>query len=155
MKPTKSQADFVEKVARWWEAVAGSRTAGRILGWLMICEPVHQSSNDLVNALSASAGSVSTQIRQLEGFGLIDRVTFPGDRATYYALKPDAWTSRMWDEQQRLGGMVELARAAADVLPGERPDRITDLGRIAEFLLAEWPALMERLSEHIAKEQVT
>ncbi len=152
MKLTKPQADYVEKIGRWWEVAVGSRAAGRILGWLMICEPPHQSSGELVEALGISAGSVSTQVRYLESLGIVERTSFPGDRATYYQLRPHGWVERMWDEQQRLEAMVQLARAAEDVMPAERPDRVTDLGRIAEFFLAEWPDLMKRLTLHLEKE---
>ncbi|MDH3499290.1 MAG: MarR family transcriptional regulator [Acidimicrobiia bacterium] len=155
MNLSKAQSDFVEKVGRWWEISVGSRTAGRIIGWLMISDPTHQSSGDLVEALSISAGSVSTQVRQLEGLGIVERTTFPGDRATYYQLRPNAWVERMWGEQARLEAMVDLARAGDEVMPADRPDRVTEFGRIAEFLLAEWPRLMQRLTEHLEKERVT
>ena len=152
MKLAASQSAFVERVGRWWEATTGSRTAGRILGWLMICEPAHQSSADLMEALHTSAGSISTQIRVLETIGLVERVTFPGDRATYFQLLPHAWIELMENEQQRIVGLAAMARDALDVAPAERPDRVTDLVRITEFFVAEWPALMERLAQHLEKE---
>lgn len=153
MKLTKAQSDHVEHAGRWWESnSAGSRTAGRMLGWLMICEPAYQSSSDLVEALQSSPGSVSTQSRTLETLGLVERVTFPGDRQTYYQLPPKVWPEILWSEQQRLEGLRGLAAKARDITPAERPDRVTDLERIAEFLVAEWPDLMERLNAYLEKE---
>jgi DNA-binding transcriptional regulator GbsR (MarR family) len=153
MKPNSEQSAFVEKVGRWWETVSGSRTAGQILGWLMICEPAHQSSAELAEALTISAGSVSTQTRVLEHIGFLERVTFPGDRATYYQLKPHVWQELMWSEQQRIEEMRDLADAARSLTPATRPDRVEELGEMAGFFLERWPDLMADLTEHLKKER--
>lgn len=155
MKPTAEQTEFTERVGRWWETTVGSRTAGRILGWLMICDPAHQSSQDLAEAVQASAGSVSTQTRQLEAFGLIEKVTFPGDRSTYYQLRPHVWEQMLWEEHQRIRDMRDIAIAGESVLPADRPDRVKGLRRTAEFLIEEWPGLMERLRTRSGKEKAS
>lgn len=152
MKPTQAQNDYIERVGRWWEVTAGSRNAGRILGWLMICEPTHQSSQALAESLKTSTGSVSTQVRYLETVGLVEKVTFPGDRAAYYQLKPHAWEQVLWSEHQRIKDMHDLALAAQEVIPEQRPDRITGLQRIGEFLIEEWPRLMDRLTEYLKED---
>lgn len=140
-------------MGRWWETGTGSRTAGRILGWLMICEPAHRSSAQLVDDLHLSAGSVSTQTTVLERIGFLERVTFPGDRVAYYRLPEGVWVELMRTEQQRIAEMRELAAAASAVLPEERPDRVEDLGRVAHFFSEEWPTLMERLVRKVEKER--
>lgn len=151
MKPSEEQSAFVERVGRWWENVSGSRSAGLILGWLMICEPPHQSSTELADALQISVGSVSTQTRVLERIGFLERVTFTGDRVTYYQLKPHVWQQLMWSEQQRIEEMRDLAEAARPVLPDERPDRVSELGQVVEFFLERWPRLMEDLTAHLKR----
>lgn len=155
MKPTSDQSAFIEKVGRWWENVSGSRSAGQILGWLMICEPAHQSSAELAEALTISAGSVSTQTRVLERIGFLERVTFPGDRVTYYQLKSHVWLELMWSEQQRIEEMKALADAAISLTPETRPDRVEDLGKMSEFFLERWPDLMADLSEYLKKERAS
>ena len=155
MKPTAEQSQFIERVGRWWEQFSGSRSAGQIVGWLMICEPAHQSSSELVDALQISAGSVSTQARLLETVGLVERVTFPGDRSTYYQLKPHVWLEIMWSEQQRIEEMKHLADSAAPLTPETRPDRVHELGLMAEFFLERWPDLMAELSDYLEKERAS
>ena len=140
-------------MGRWWETGTGSRSAGRILGWLMICEPPHQSATELVAALEISTGSVSTQVRFLEELAFVERVTFPGDRVTYYQLKPDVWVHVMWTEIDHLKRMQAISAAAVDVVPAERPHRVTDVGLIAQFFLDKWPAFMEELLEYLDKER--
>jgi DNA-binding transcriptional regulator GbsR (MarR family) len=148
MKPTAIQHDFIERVGRWWEMV-GSRSAGRILGWLMICEPSQRSAAELVDDLKLSSGSVSTQTSVLERVGLVERVTFAGDRVSYYRLPPNVWLELMKLEMVRMREMRELAAAAADVIPTERPDRVEDLDRVTAFFMERWPELIEELSDYL------
>ena len=150
MKLTEEQSEFVERVGRWWEA-AGSRTAGRILGWLMICDPPYRSAAQLVTELGVSAGSVSTQIRPLDNVGFIDKVTFPGDRATYYQLKPDVWAEIMSRETEYVKTLRDIAEAGTHVLPKERPERVTGLGLVTDFLLERWPAVLDEMIDYLEK----
>lgn len=153
MKPSQTQHEYVERVGRWWETGTGSRAAGRILGWLMICEPTHRSAAQLVDELELSAGSVSTQFRLLEGLGFVERVTFPGDRVTYYQLKPDVWLHVMKGELDHIKNWLTIADVGADVLPEERPERVTDVGLIARFFLDRWPSFLDELISYIEKER--
>jgi DNA-binding transcriptional regulator GbsR (MarR family) len=121
----------------------------------MICEPPYQSAPQLVDALHISAGSVSTQARTLESVGLVERTTFPGDRSTYYQLKPNVWTDIMWAEQQRIEEMKTIADAAMAVVPDERPDRVVDLSRVTDFFIERWPELMDGLREYLEKERAS
>ena len=121
----------------------------------MICEPAHQSSSDLASALQISAGSVSTQARLLETVGFLERITFPGDRSTYYQLKPNVWRELMWSEQQRIEEMRSLAEAAEPLTPDTRPDRVEELDLISSFFLDRWPDLMAELGDHLEKERRT
>ena len=54
---------FVEEVGIVFEQTGLPRMAGRILGWLLIAEPPHQSTEQLINALMASKGSISSMTR--------------------------------------------------------------------------------------------
>jgi DNA-binding transcriptional regulator GbsR (MarR family) len=62
---------------------------GKLLGWLLICEPPSQTSAQLAQALDLSKASVSTGMRMLEGPGLVRRVPLPGHRGHAYELIPD------------------------------------------------------------------
>ncbi len=133
----------------------GSRSAGRILGWLMICEPPQRSASELISDLHLSAGTVSTQTTAMERIGLTERITFPGDRVSYYRLPPDVWLELMKLETVRMGELRDLAAAASDVIPSERPDRIEDLDRVAVFFMKRWPELIDELSQFLEEERET
>lgn len=151
MKPSDDQHDFIEHMGRWWETGTGSRAAGRILGWLMICEPTHRSAGDLTEELDLSTGTVSTQLRLLESLQFVERATFPGDRLTYFQLKPDVWMQVMASEMDHLDRMRHISEVAAKVVPETRPERVTDVGDIAQFFLDRWPSFMDELKAHIEK----
>jgi DNA-binding transcriptional regulator GbsR (MarR family) len=153
MKPTRAQGEYIERIGRWWEKGTGSRTSGRILGWLMICDPPYQSSSQLSETLQVSAGSVSTQIRFMENLGIVERITFAGDRVSYFQLKPNVWTEIMWSELDQLKEWQEMAKLGAAVRPAERPERVDNIGFIADFLLRRWPSLMKDLVDHLDKEK--
>src|SRR5262245_34713379 len=64
--------------------------AGRMWGWLLICEPPEQTAADISEALRASRGAISGTARLLASSGLIRRGTKPGDRREYFSAPAEA-----------------------------------------------------------------
>ena len=62
--------------------------AGRMWGWLLICDPPEQTAADLAEALQASRGSISGTARILSRAGMIRRTTRRGDRREYFSARP-------------------------------------------------------------------
>jgi DNA-binding MarR family transcriptional regulator len=94
-----------------------------------------------------SAGAVSTNVRVLEGLGLVERVTFPRDRATYYRVAADAWDYLLDEKQRGLLGFRRIAEEGAAVLEGTSPERAARLEALIElldFMDVEYPKLVER-----------
>ena len=52
--PSEEEKRFVEDIGLIMEEQGRPRIAGRILGWLLICEPPEQSFADLVAVLGVS-----------------------------------------------------------------------------------------------------
>ncbi len=95
--------EFVERLGVALEFFGLSRTAGRILAYLIFHDGP-ASFDDLTTALKVSRGSVSTNTRHLERLGVIERRSKPGERGDYFALTPDsqarfleAWFTRIAD----------------------------------------------------------
>jgi DNA-binding MarR family transcriptional regulator len=122
------------------------RTAGRIWGWLHVCEPPHQTAGQLVDALGVSKGSVSTNTRLLESLGLLERVGVRGARQSHYRVRPDAFEGIM---RQRIVG-VSQARALAErglgVLESASPERKQRLTAKRDFY-----AFLEREMEELLR----
>lgn len=101
LDPTAQQ--FIERLAVALEFFGLSRIAGRILAYLIYFKGA-ASFDDLTEALQVSRGSVSTNTRQLEQMGVIERISRPGERVDYFGLTKDsqarfleAWFGHVYD----------------------------------------------------------
>jgi len=126
------------------------RAQGKLLGWLLICDPPQQSSAELAKALDLSAGSVSTGTRMLENSRLIRRVAVPGRRGKVYEMIEDAMARAIQDDRLRI--MRELMDQGLDVIGDEHGLRAVRLRRTRDFCAfceREIPALLHRFeTEH-------
>lgn len=140
------ERQFAEDVGRVFEGFGVSRMAGRVLGWLLICDPPRQSSRDLIEALGATKGSISTATRMLEASGLIDRIAVPGRRGDAFELRPEAF----YQAHDQLGTMRvfrELMERGLAVLGddhGPRAERLRLTRDFYAYLEREFPVLVER-----------
>jgi len=83
---------WVERVAAFFAEQYGlPPITGRILGWLLICEPAEQSAAEIAEAIQASRASLTTNMRLLTASELVRRSTRPGERTAYYRIEDDAW----------------------------------------------------------------
>ena len=66
--------------------------SGRMLAWLLICDPAEQTAADLAHDLQASRGAISGAARALETAGFIRRGRRRGDRREYFVAQVvDGW----------------------------------------------------------------
>lgn len=151
-RPTKRETEgareaelreIVEAVGLWFEAGGLPRMAGRVVGWLLVCDPPEQTMPELAENLSASMASISTMTRALTQFGLIERTSWPGERRNRYRIRSDAWS---WTIEERLRrihaflGVVDKALGALRDAPPPRRERletITKSVRTYEAALSE------------------
>jgi DNA-binding MarR family transcriptional regulator len=118
----------------WVERVAGFLAheyglppiTGRILGWLMVCDPPEQSGAEIGAAIGASRASISTSMRLLMGSGLILRSTRPASRTTYYRLDDDAWERVTRHRLATIASFREILREGMELV-GPRTARASRL----------------------------
>jgi predicted transcriptional regulator len=122
------------------------RMAGRVLGALLVADPPEQSADDLIATLHASRSSVSTMTRLLEGAGLIERVSQPGDRKLYYRNRPDAWHQRTLDTMEPVRHLRSLAARGLALLDGASPEVRRGLVDMYQFY-AYWERELPRVIE--------
>jgi len=145
--PTSDELAYVEEVGFYFEQAGLPRMAGRILGWLLICDPPHQTAADLAAVLRASKGSISTATRQLVTARLIERLALPGERRDYFRVRPDGWAERMRWSIAALTDFRRLTQRGLDLVGDVDPRRRERLEAIDDFyawLEREWPALFAR-----------
>ena len=125
--PHLPEKHFAEDFGLFMEHYGLPRMAGRVLGWLLICDPPHQSMDDLAEALQASKGSISGATQLLVQRGQIKRVSLPGHRRTYYCVDPDAWQQVIKSRMPVITEMRKLAEHGLELLGNTSPKRLERL----------------------------
>ena len=150
---------FAEEVGIAFEQTGLPRMAGRILGWLLVADPPHQSMDQLTSALTASKGSISTTTRLLIHHGLIERISLPGVRHDYFRLRSDTWQHMIG---RGLTGEIKMFRQLAERglgLLGEKATAnskwLKEMLDVYTFLEQEFPALLERREKEYQKNTQT
>lgn len=145
-------ADFVARVAGYWEAGGLTHAAGAIIGYLMVCEPAQQTQSEIAASLKLSAGTVSTQLTALVKGEFVERIRQVGSRTLIYQLPDHMWVRVMASETERIAGLRGLANAGLAVMPPTRTDRVASLDLLVRFWEREWPRLDARFNEFVREE---
>lgn len=138
---------YAEDVALHFEQGGLSRTAGRIFGWLLICDPPRQTMDDVAEGLQVSKSSVSTATRLLIQVGLIERLSLPGERRDYYCVSEGVWQTIMRERETQVTAFRRLAEQGLDLLvdePAERRERLQEMRDFYAFFEEELPVLLDR-----------
>ena len=83
--------------------------AGRILGWLMVCDPPAQSATAIAEAIGASRASLTSNMNLLTAARLVRKHRVPGDRTTYFRIDDDAWPRVVRERIATLASFVAIA----------------------------------------------
>lgn len=145
--PDYRTTHFVESIATLMEQEGFPRMTGRVMGMMMICDPPHQSSAELADALNASRGAISTATRALLQTGLIHRRPMPGSRATFFEMKPNAIDQLLHGQLVRLRLFKQVITDGLKILepqPVEIQTRLREFLEVLDFMEAEFPKLIAR-----------
>jgi DNA-binding transcriptional regulator GbsR (MarR family) len=136
---------YAEEVGLWASRQGASPAYGKLLGWLLICDPPQQTSTELAAALGMSNGSISTNMRMLERSGLARRVVRPGHRGHAYEMSPDAMLRGTTDAIPHWRSMAALMRRGVDLVGADSPqaDRLKLTAEFFDYLVEKIPALVE------------
>lgn len=138
---------FIEDVGIHFEEMGLPRMAGRIFGWLLVCEPSHQSAEELASVVGASKGSISSMTRLLIHSGVVERMGIPGKRGNYYRIKPGSWSELMRARMSHVTALRKLAERGLALMAEKNPgqcQRLQELRDLYAFLEKEIPALLDR-----------
>ncbi|MFY1672433.1 GbsR/MarR family transcriptional regulator [Plantactinospora sp. WMMB334] len=145
---------YAEEAAVVLAAIGLTPAYGKLLGWLLICDPPQQTSGELAAALDLSKGSISTGMRMLERGGFVRRVPVPGRRGHAYEVAPDA-IIRSVVEPTRFRMFRELMDRGVTVAGGpdsSRADRVRITRDFYAYVERELPVMVERFkAEHLGK----
>src|SRR3954451_5752664 len=81
MQLTDAELVFVDEVGRHYQRhYAVPPMVGRVVGYLLICEPSDQTAAEIAEALEASRSGVGTAVSMLETWGGIRRTPVRAER---------------------------------------------------------------------------
>ena len=131
---SSGERQFIDRLGLFFEMLGAPRTMGRIYGWLMICDPEHQSITEIARALGVSKASISTLIRQLEASQVVERVPVSDTRQHHYRATEGGWGQVI----RRRSNFARFAVEAAEVglrAIGSRPEQRERLEELRDLFL--------------------
>ncbi|WP_093258041.1 GbsR/MarR family transcriptional regulator [Thermostaphylospora chromogena] len=151
---TDAELDFVDEVAAFFAAEGMPHIAGRVIGWLLICDPPEQSAAQLAETLQVSRSSISSATRLLTPSGLVEGTRRRGERQEYFRIAADGWSRMLANRYAKTAAFREVTERGLAVLAEAAPERRERLENVAElyrFLETELPALWTRWEQHRAR----
>lgn len=139
------ESEFVEEMGRFLAGLGMTPMAGRMWGWLLICEPPEQTAAEIADALHASRGSISGTARLLATSGLIRRATKPGDRREYFSAPPEALDLLLGNAAaiyRQMRAIAERGLRAIEDRPPESKARLQEFHDVVGFIEREVPRVI-------------
>ena len=148
-----SRKQFTEEMGIFFEKTGFPRMAGRIWGWLLVCDPPEQTATKIAEALQASRGSISTMTRLLQIWG-VERIGVPGKRGGCYRIKAGSFVKLLHTEAgmfSEIRSLVERGLEALENEPKEVRERLIEGRDLFEFVEKEYPLLIEKWQQQRKK----
>lgn len=152
----KSQLDFVDDFSLKIEELGHARIYGEILGWLLICNPPHQSFPDLMDALDISKASVSNITRLMLGRGIIEKVRVKGARQIYFKLKEGSIIDFMDKQLELIVDLNEITSNGLELLESDKKadsSRMKAANEFHDFLAQEIPIIISKFKKERGSSQ--
>jgi DNA-binding transcriptional regulator GbsR (MarR family) len=143
----QDEIEYIEATGRAFDVMGMPRIAGRIIGWLLLCEPAHQTLDELCAATGSSKASASTMVRLLVNLQLAERTSQPGDRRDYVQLQTGAFERLLAQQTRELETLRDLADRGLQLMKGAstaRRERLRRMRSLYLFLEKELPPLLDR-----------
>jgi hypothetical protein len=152
--PTDAELTFADHAGRLYaRRYAFPPMVGRLLGYLMICEPREQSIGELAGALLASRSAITGAVKFLEVMHLVRRSRAAGERMDRVSIDVTSAQAFGFDDVTEYIEQGDLAREGLQVLhdaPSERRAVLLQYAAFADFLVEKLPALAQEWKAHRA-----
>jgi DNA-binding transcriptional regulator GbsR (MarR family) len=142
---TPGESEFVEEMGQFLGSLGMTPMAGRMWGWLLICEAPEQTAGEIADALHASRGSISGTARLLATSGLIRRTTKPGDRREYFSAPPEGLDLLLSNAAAIYRQMRVIAERGLDAIADRPPElkaRLQEFHDVLGFVEREVPRVI-------------
>jgi DNA-binding transcriptional regulator GbsR (MarR family) len=121
--------------------------AGRMWGWLLICEPPEQTAAEIADAVHASRGAISGTARLLASAGMIRRTTRRGDRREYFSAPPETFETFLRDADRIYRQFRQMAERGLEAIADRPPEsraRLEEFRDVFAFIEREVPVVVDR-----------
>jgi DNA-binding MarR family transcriptional regulator len=143
---TDAQLIFADHVGRFYaRQYAFPPMAGRLLGYLFVCEPPQQTIDQLGEALLASRSAITGAVKLLEGYRMARRTRIAGERVDRVSLDPTSQQPQNFDSALHREHAA-LFREGLALLDDDSPARrapLEEMVALADFLSERLPALLD------------
>lgn len=141
-----SVEEFVESAGLYFERLGLSRTAGRVMGLLLVDPGDSADAPALCESLGVAKSSMSVALGQLERAGLVERFRPPRARRDHYRLAEDVFGRAFRAKMAEFTAFTQLAEAGLGVV-GDNPRakaRLELMRDMYAFMGREFPKLLDR-----------
>jgi DNA-binding transcriptional regulator GbsR (MarR family) len=145
--------EIIEKWGVYYKRYGHQPMMGRLMAYLMIAEPPHQTFEEIAAFLRASKSSISNTLNLMSHLGMVDYVRFPGDRKRYFRLNANIWSRFFESAGKEIQGFRELLAEVLTVRGDNNPAFTKELNNLLKLitvfekelphLLAEWKQQIE------------
>jgi hypothetical protein len=146
--PSEAEAAFIDRIGRVYEHAHGvPYDSGRLMGWLMICDPPRQRLSAILRDLDTTRDRIEYFIEQLCHAGVFRRTE--ADAAGDYEVEmvEDGWPRAVGLTYAKWPKYHEVMQYGLEVLadaPEPRRRRLVELEELFRFVVTETAAMMER-----------
>lgn len=143
---TDDELTYAEHVGRFYVREHGfPPVTGRLLGFLLVCDPPKQTIGDLADALLASRSAITGAVKMLAEKRIVRRTRDAGERGDHVSidpagLEPPGFDGALYRE------MAELSREGLTLLPNIAAEQrlvLSESAELYEFLAERMPAVLE------------
>ena len=135
----------MDEMGQFLSSLGMTPMAGRMWGWLLICDPAEQTAAEIAEALHASRGAISGTARLLSTSGLIRRTSRRGDRREYFSAPPEGLDSLLSNAAGIYRHMRAIAERGLDAIadrPAESRARLQEFHDVMAFVEREVPRVI-------------
>ena len=152
--PRDEEITYADHMGRFYARRYGyPPMVGRVLGYLLVCDPREQSIAELSDALLASRSAITQALAVLERIGVVRRSRAAGERMDRVAIDFASAQAQGFDtsEYRELGEMAREGLAVVGDAPPERRAALLGMAALADFLVDRLGALQAEWDEHLAE----
>jgi DNA-binding transcriptional ArsR family regulator len=149
--PSDGELTFADHAGRYYARRYGmAPMVGRLIGYLLVCDPREQTIGELAEALLASRSAIAGAVSSLETLGLVSRSRAAGERMDRVRLDYTSPRAIGFDrtEYQELGDLAREGLALLTGAPSERRAALLEFAAFADWLVARTPVWEHDWHDH-------